>query len=218
MKPIAVALDILQGETTAYMGILLPVITITLDKLTSIIDGDGVDKKLKYCEPLVNTLIAGVRERFASQLNDIDNMLASAFHPQFKLSWLNDGEKTERVKDRMVRLINEKEKYHDEHSSSEDTGENDFFAGLRKRSTSRENAGKKQVNAYLEMPITKELPTPQTFPSRAFLELFIKYNTGIPSSAAVERMFSIGKDILKPKRARLSDDHFEMLVFLKDSD
>lgn len=120
----------------------------------------------------------------------------------------------------MTRLINEKEKYHKEQSSGEDAeeGENDFFAGLRKRSSSKENEGKKQVNAYLEMPITKALPTPQTFPSRAFLELFIRYNTGIPSSAAVERMFSIGKDILKPKRARLSDEHFEMLVFLKDAE
>ena len=36
------------------------------------------------------------------------------------------------------------------------------------------------------------------------------------SSAAVERLFSMGKDILKPKRSGLSDEHFEMLAFLKD--
>ena len=37
------------------------------------------------------------------------------------------------------------------------------------------------------------------------------------SSAAVERLFSIEKDILKPKRCGLSDyyNHFEMLSFLK---
>lgn len=54
-----------------------------------------------------------------------------------------------------------------------------------------------------------------TFPNKSFRELFMKYNTPIPSSAAVERMFSLGKDIMRPKRSRLSDKHFEMLVFLQ---
>ena len=34
-------------------------------------------------------------------------------------------------------------------------------------------------------------------------------------SAAVERLFRIGKDILKQGRSGLSDNHFEMLSFLK---
>ena len=51
--------------------------------------------------------------------------------------------------------------------------------------------------------------------STTLRELFVKYNTAIPSSAAVERLFSLGKDVLKPKRSGLSDEHFEMLVVLK---
>lgn len=50
---------------------------------------------------------------------------------------------------------------------------------------------------------------------KAWLELFIKYNTHLPSSAAVERLFSIGSDILKPKASALMADNFENLVFLK---
>ena len=47
------------------------------------------------------------------------------------------------------------------------------------------------------------------------VELLFHYNTALPSSAAIERLFSIGKDILKSKRCGLSDNHFEMIGFGK---
>ena len=36
---------------------------------------------------------------------------------------------------------------------------------------------------------------------RAWIEVFLKYSTGIPSSAAIKRVFSVGSDVMKPKRA-----------------
>ena len=49
------------------------------------------------------------------------------------------------------------------------------------------------------------------------MELLIHYNTALSSRAAVERLFSIVKHILKPKRCGFSDNNFKMLAFLKDN-
>jgi hypothetical protein len=46
-------------------------------------------------------------------------------------------------------------------------------------------------------------------------QVLTRYNTGIPSSAPVERLFSAGDQILTPRCSRLSDDHFEMLLLLR---
>ena len=54
-----------------------------------------------------------------------------------------------------------------------------------------------------------------SFDDEGLKKLFIQYNITLPSSAAVERLFSLSKDILKPKLCGLSDEHFEMLAFLK---
>ena len=55
-----------------------------------------------------------------------------------------------------------------------------------------------------------------SFADAALKKLFVQNNPSLPSIAAAERLFSMGKDILKPKRSDLSDEHFEMLLaFLK---
>ncbi|KAG0721405.1 DDB1- and CUL4-associated factor 5 [Chionoecetes opilio] len=47
------------------------------------------------------------------------------------------------------------------------------------------------------------------------LGLGIEGVDAVPSSAAVERLFSMGSDILRPKRSALTASNFEKLVFLK---
>ena len=48
-----------------------------------------------------------------------------------------------------------------------------------------------------------------------WVELIIFYDTPLPSSAAVERLFSTSVDVLRSKRSSLDEVNFEELVFLK---
>ena len=82
-----------------------------------------------------------------------------------------------------------------------------------------------ELTDYFDKVIGRWERTPTTIPLarklfpmehiEAWVSVFLKYNTPLPSSAAVERIFSTAGDIIKPKRACLSSANFEELVFLK---
>ena len=71
-----------------------------------------------------------------------------------------------------------------------------------------------RVQEFLSSVAPKQIDA-NSFIDEKLKQLFIKYNTAVPLSAAVERRFSVGKDIFKPKRCGFTDKHFEMLAFLK---
>lgn len=69
-----------------------------------------------------------------------------------------------------------------------------------------------EVMDYLRSGVY-ELENLNHFPN--IKNVFLKYNTPTPSSAPVERLFSLGGLVLTPRRNRLSDRRFEMLLLMR---
>jgi hypothetical protein len=230
MSPVAIALDMLQGEEQAYLGCLLPTLALTIMQLES--TGAG---PLVYCAPLVNALLAGIKKRFNHLLDDLECQLAAAFHPRFRLYWLtkHDPSRVSAVKEAMESQVEACMKEENEiaaadSSSSDSSTENgqandDWYDSFSQPSTERASSrnciktnAAKLVSTWLEgRPKKKDLSDSAFMNEKVLIKLFIKYNTAVPSSAAVERVFSMGKDILRAKRASLSDETFEMLMFMR---
>lgn len=166
--------------------------------------------------------------RFGNLFEDFECVLAAATNPKYKLSrwvdWLPgvDGEKLRnRTKQHLISIM----KNH--HESDEQYRGSSIDARAQNSDADAEillmhglyDSPEKEPNENLILRFLSESPSrcfdSTSFRSDRLKELFLKYNTPIPSSAAVERLFSTAKDVLKPKRNRLTDRHFEMLLFLR---
>ena len=80
MNPVAKALDKLQGESQAYLGCMLPTVTLTVMNLKNIQERS----QLSSCKPLVEALLGGIERRFGPLLEDHDYLMAAGFHPKFR--------------------------------------------------------------------------------------------------------------------------------------
>lgn len=226
MSHVAQALDKLQGEHQAYLGCLLPILAVTKMNLTLLKD----EKFFTYCKPLVTVLIEAIEKRFGHLLEDQDCQLAAAFHPRFRLLWLDKCSPAlvERVRQLMESVLEQALKEESTAPSSDTSGEeldeDDFFASITKQSSvsgggsssrSLKNKAQSLLITWLDGSSKNDLSDATFLGEPALVKLFVKYNTPIPSSAAVERMFSIGKEILRAKRCLLADSTFEKLMFMK---
>ena len=87
VEPIAVTLDILQGEFGIYYGVLLPTLFATEKYVEKLYHNTNIE----LCKPLVKVIDDGLKKRFYSILNLVDAdfaIIATSIHPYFKLKWI----------------------------------------------------------------------------------------------------------------------------------
>ncbi len=89
MAPIAVNLDILQGDRQSYLGSLVPHIVHLKDQLTDLRDGKTgppLIYTMELLEVVLRRLLAS--DRFGPILENLDYQMAACFHPSYKLNWI----------------------------------------------------------------------------------------------------------------------------------
>lgn len=157
--------------------------------------------------------------------------LATAFHPKFRLFWFHKHNSSQ-ISSVKLAMENQVLEYltknnHDDLVNSSATSMDqeaegdDFFSCVTKpkdqshNQRSLKSIAQSLVKTWLDSPSKDNLTDAAFMGEQVFIDLFIKYNTAVPSSAAVERMFSLAKEIFRDKRVSLGDDSFDRLVFMK---
>uniref|UniRef100_A0A672HM29 BED-type domain-containing protein n=1 Tax=Salarias fasciatus TaxID=181472 RepID=A0A672HM29_SALFA len=194
MKPLTVVLDILQGEDSCHYGTLLPALETLMSKTLEVKDS------LTVATGLPEAVVEAIKVRFACVLESKDAMLAAATLPKFKLRWVKEQWKKEMIKGMLVAECHKI------------TPENNLFFGFYISSLKPQTTLPVQVLHYLQTADTS-MEILNQFPK--IKEICLRKNAALPSSAPVERLFSLGSLVLSPKRNRLSDKRFEKLLLMR---
>lgn len=220
---LAQAIDILQEEKNAYYGMLIPTLLSLRRKLEMLLQ-----KEMTYGKPIAKSFLSSISSRF----NDFflftseeskRAAIAALCHPKFKRKWLVcvDSSRHEELlsllKDSVIDEINirceiqPRETDLSEQTSSAD----DFFDFGANNATTNFSVvtrAELEVLQFFENP-GEDLNILNDY--KYLKRVFIKYNTPLPSSASVERLFSFASMTNLPKSHRLSDEQFEKRVVLK---
>ncbi|KAL4120915.1 hypothetical protein QTP88_013522 [Uroleucon formosanum] len=174
MEPLSRALDILQGDKYMAMGYLIPTISWLKRKLTEL-------------------SLAGKCKSFMTK--EIPIIISSVSHPKFKFKGMSPFEREEGMEffkaeveqlQSITGIVND---------NVQPATEDDFLFDGDDVEVEQPNT---EINRYLTTPFSGDLLILNTMPT--IKNIFLKYNTALPSSASVERLFSVAGDICTKKR------------------
>lgn len=229
LRPLAIALDILQGDKRASQGYVLPTLFVIKANLE-----ENIEDRIyvsEYGTIMNESILIGLQKRFGSIMKfceeNKDLILAAAIHPCSKLSWIEDERDREYAQTLLINSYIEFSNVENKTSSSptnqseiscSNSTENQFFKRLRQseRRTSNDDTLTFDVWKYLLQP-TDDPNLDQIRINPILENLFRRYNTTLSSSAAIERIFSRALQIFTPRRNRISNLNFEKALFVQQN-
>ena len=209
MQPLAVALDMLQAENKCYSGFLLPTVTSLKCKLRAL------KPTVKLTGPLIDAILSALGTRFAAYSDRSELIIASMTLPQFRLRCLDEPKKAaaHSLMYEYATAVQQQTA-----TTSQDTDnvsgsasrEDDFFCFEAQPAENTD--ARTEVDMFLA-DTSRDIHCLNRYP--VIQKLFLQYNTALPSSAPVERLFSLEGQILTPRRNRLTPAHFERQLILR---
>jgi len=226
MEPLTISLDKMQCEKKGFLGYVAPIILVLRRTLIALTN-------LKYCRQLCIKIAQSLEKRFPylfdlSLPKSKSFVIASISNPKFKLSWIPLRYTELRKKlfltecNEMYTKISDIQQSTAVTSGDEDSDNNDqeFYSCLYEHTSNGfsandiriTNFSSVQALTFLNSP-KKDMSVLEDYP--VVKQVFLKYNTTIPSSAPVERLFSGAIQVLTQRRNRLGDKTFEMILCCK---
>ena len=208
LKPVSRGLDILQGEDNCFFGSLLPTLEAIIKKVVTLKpDLSSMTVRLAGC------IEDAIRTRFQKVFNDDDAIIVAITVPKFKLKWVETQSKKDRYKQMLIQEMRLHAAGNDAVVVEETQAEkkDDFYDFQSDEESDSQGNVETEANDYLYN--AKTIESLHQYP--VVKRLFILHNTALPSSAPVERLFSLGGLVLTSRRNRLTDDRFEKLLLMR---
>src|SRR5678815_604322 len=190
--------------------------------------------RLRHVHPILTALASGFENRFREflslHISANTAVLASISNPNHKIKWLainpeyNTEENRKKYQEMLIVVVRNEIQADTSQEPNEvmdlagGSSPDDFFEYESLSSTSPVSLNKDELEIEVLKYLTdndRSLESLNRYP--CVKKVFLHYNTPLPSSAPVERLFSFAGHIHSPKRSKLSDIMFERLVILKDN-
>uniref|UniRef100_A0A3B3S9W9 HAT C-terminal dimerisation domain-containing protein n=1 Tax=Paramormyrops kingsleyae TaxID=1676925 RepID=A0A3B3S9W9_9TELE len=185
LKPFSIALDILQGEETCFYGTLQPTLEVLMAKTLAMFH-KCLAKLSQMITGLSEIIVGAIKTRFATTIDSKEALLATVSLPKFKLRWVKEETRRDHIK---------------------------YLLTTECRSLTVEEPATPMIDARQPAVVTSLMESLHEFPR--IKKIALRYNAPTPSSAPVERLFSLGSLVLTPRCNRLGDGRFQHLILMR---